>query len=868
VSAASIDAKGARDQSQIARLILAYRTLGHQCAATNPVGVIPAEHPRLRLELFGLGEEDLERTFDTGGLGGVDSAPLREILSVLQQTYCHTIGAEYMHIQDLERRRWLQARMEPCRNRPDLDRRRKLEILRQLVDAAVVEDVVAQLFPSQMRFSLQGAESLIPAMHTLVEASSARGVEEIVFGLPLRGRLNVLINIMDRPYSEIFAAFEESRSLDRYGGARDAWHYRGCSSAHDNHDGKTVFLNLTAAPAHPEVVGPVVAGRARARQGPLEASQGRGAVLPLLVHDGAAFAGQGLAAEVLSLTRHAGYGCGGTVHMVISDQTSLDATSPEDRAGPRATDPALAAQAPIFHVNADDPEAVVQATELVLDYRQEFGADAVVELVGFSRHGSAGGVDADMARPALRKAIDEHPAAVGLFSNTLSGSGDLSPQLKERFATAYMDDLRWALKEVEQARSQCTAGVRDSRDAHRDPGQEPDAPYSFDPVNTGVPHTVLWTIANALSSVKEDLEFHPELLRRLPQQLKVVEQRGTADWALAEALAFGSLLLEGVEIRLSGPAVTEGPYNQRHAVWRAVDSGAGGYIPLNNIRANQARFQIHDSPLSEAAVLGFEYGYSLDSPDTLTIWEARFGDQANSAQLIIDHFITAAQERWQRSSSLVLLLPHGYEGQGPDHSSARLERFLAACARENIQICCPSTPAQYFHLLRRQVKREFRRPLVVMSPKSLLRHKLAVSPVRALTDGHFKEILDDTLPPEEPRRLVFCSGKLYYELLAGRGYHQAHDVALVRLEQLYPFNERPMRRIVDLYSGAEKVVWAQEEPRNRGAWSVMRPILERNFPDRPLRYAGRPASASPATDLFSVHQQEQQTIIKDALGKY
>jgi 2-oxoglutarate dehydrogenase E1 component len=840
-------------------LIYAYRDQGHRVARLDPLGEAPPAHPQLALEQFGLTEGDLDRVFDTGHLGGPARAPLREILAILQETYCGTIGVEYLHIQDVHQRRWLQAQMEPVRNRPGYARQRKLEILKLLVDAELFETFIGTHYPGQKRFSLEGAETLIPAVHSLVELCPSLGVEELVLGMAHRGRLNVLSNILDKTYAMIFSEFEDNVIPTQYGGGGDVKYHKGYSSDHVGADGRTLHLSLTANPSHLEAVDPVAEGRVRAKQRRRGDTEERKKVVPLLIHGDAAFAGQGLVAETLNLSSLKGYTTGGTVHIVVNNQIGFTTSPGEARSTTYCTDVAKMIEAPIFHVNGDDPEAVVFMVELALRYRQEFGTDVVVDMVCYRRHGHNEGDEPAFTQPVLYKTIKSHPSVLKLYTEKLLENGDLSPEMEARIREAFKDQLRQALDSVKRGGLLQPAGGGD----HAWSGLLD--PYSDDPVETGVEREALQRVAAALCRVPEGFKLNPKVARQLPRRLEAVEQGGNVDWSFAEALAFGTLLLEGTPVRLSGQDSARGTFSQRHAVWQEMETQEE-HIPANHVAAEQAHFCVYNSMLSEAAVLGFDYGYSLVEPQMLILWEAQFGDFVNGAQVIIDQFIVGAQTKWQRSSGLVMLLPHGYEGQGPEHSNAYLERYLMACADENIQVCYPSTPAQYYHLLRRQVRRPFRRPLIVMTPKSMLRHKRVVSPATELVEGHFREILDDSNPPQgTPRRLVLCSGKVFYDLAETRERESVRDVALVRVEQLYPFCAWRMEQIRERYEGAKEVVWVQEEPRNRGGWSYIEPLLRERFPEREVRYVGRPASASPATGSLRMHRQQQERLVREAL---
>ena len=849
----------AANQSKVASLMFAYRNVGHLIADLDPLGDNLETHPLLELETFELDKNDLDQTFDTGHLGGPQRATLREILQVLQETYCRTVGVEYLHIQDRTVRRWLQNEMEPVRNRPPIDREKKHRILGQLTDAELFENFIHSRYQGQKRFSLEGAESLIPALHQFVESAVESGAEEVVMGMAHRGRLNVLANILRKPYSLIFHEFEDNIRPDRFGGDGDVKYHRGYSSDYETVNGRSIHISLTANPSHLEAVDPVVEGRTRAKQRRHEDTVLRTKVLPLLIHGDAAFSGQGLVAETFNLSQLKGYRTGGTVHIVVNNQIGFTTLPGEARSTRYPTDIAKFVEAPIFHVNGDDPEAVVHVVDLALRFRQAFGRDVVVDMVCYRRHGHNEGDEPAFTQPLMYQKIQNRPSTREVYQLRLEADHDIT--LKE--STALRDEFQGRLLEAfNNAKESCPLPTADQH-AFAGNWKNLDGSYCFGCTKTGVPHQTLVEVVTALTTVPEGFHLNRKVGRRLADQRKTVEEMGDIDWSLAELLAFGSLLCEGIPVRLSGQDSIRGTFSQRHAAWFDTKT-QDVYIPLAHIRSDQARFCAYNSMLSEAAVLGFDYGYSLVEPDMLVVWEAQFGDFSNGAQVIIDQFITVALDKWQRVSGLVMLLPHGYEGQGPEHSNAYLERYLAACAEDNIQVCNLSTPAQYFHALRRQLQGDFRRPLIIMAPKSLLRHKEAVSPVEELVSGHFREMLQDPQPPERARRLVLCSGKVFFDLLAARSEQDIRDVAIVRIEQFYPFNQELFDEVVAPYSDADDVLWVQEETRNRGAWSYMSPILRDAFPGRELRYVGRAPSASPATGSMRVHREEQEKIINQA----
>lgn len=841
----------AQDQSRLASLIYNYRDQGHRLAAINPLSSPPDGLPDLELDTFGFTDEDLDRVFDTGHLGGPQRATLREILKRLRQTYCGHIGVEYLHIQDVSIRRWLQSQMEPTRNRPMLGQQQKLEILEQLVDAELFETFIHRHYLGQKRFSLEGSETLIPLFHAIIDRSTQEGAEEIIIGMSHRGRLNVLANLLDKPYSAIFSEFEDNYLDGSVGGGGDVKYHKGFSSQHRNSDGRFVRLDLTANPSHLEAVDPVVLGRVRARQRQLSDTEERKKVVPVLIHGDAAFSGQGIVAEIFNLSRLEGYQVGGTIHIIVNNQIGFTTLPGQARSSAVVTDIAKTVDAPIFHVNGNDPEAAVYVAELALRFRQQFGRDVVVNMVAYRRHGHSEGDEPAFTQPRLYQKIREHTPVRSLYTQRLLDSGELTPTEEKAIAQRFEDRLEQAFQHVKDASSQLASSP--SADG-----------VPEDDVETAVPIEQLVEVAEAITAVPDAFSINPKLARQLPKRLDAVRNGGDVDWALAEALAFGSLLIEGVPIRLSGQDSERGTFSHRHAVWRDTEIDQA-HVPLNHIRDGQAHFCIYNSPLSEASVLGFDYGYSLASPEMLILWEAQFGDFVNGAQSIIDQFIVSAWAKWRSSSGLVMLLPHGFEGQGPEHSNAYLERFLAACAETNIRVCNVTTPAQYFHLLRRQAKWESRRPLVVMAPKSLLRHRRAISPIDELAVGRFQAVLPDPNPPTKTKRLVLCCGKLYYDLVEAREEREVDGVLLVRLEQLYPFPKERLEEIASDLGDIDEIVWVQEEPRNRGGWSFVEPRLRRLFPNHAIAYVGRKGSASPAAGSLRRHRLEQSGIVEQAL---
>jgi 2-oxoglutarate dehydrogenase E1 component len=860
-SGQAVDANMARDQAAVTRLIDAYREFGHYVANLDPLKLTPRrESPEhLEPEAFGLTAADLDRVF-YNRLSPSGFSTLRELIAILRETYCRTIGVEFMHIRDAAIRKWLLERMEPTRNRPAFDIKKKRRIVYKLNVAELFETFLQKNYVGQKRFSLEGGEMLIPLLDAVIERAGGQGVREIVMGMPHRGRLNVLANILDKPYGMLFSEFEGNHLPAMVGGDGDVKYHLGFSADHITADKHTVHLTLSANPSHLEAVNPVVEGRMRAKQRRFKDNDRRLGV-PVLIHGDAAFAGQGLVAETLNLSQLPGYRTGGTVHIVVNNQIGFTTAPFEGRSSRYCTDVAKMIEVPIFHVNGEDPEAVVFVGELALDFRQKFGKDVVIDMVCYRRHGHNEGDEPAFTQPLMYEKIKNRISIRELYTEQLVMAGELTSQEAETIAETFADKLREVLDEVKRG----NAGPRpDQRGfAGAWAGLQPD--FSFKPVETGVAYETLRQITEKVAQVPAGFTVHPKLVKLISGRVKTMDAKGTLDWSFAEMLAFGSLLFENTPVRLSGQDSRRGTFSQRHAA--LVDMKTGDrYIPLNHLKDDQPEFCVYDSLLSEAAVLGFDYGYSLDEPHMLIMWEAQFGDFANGAQVIIDQFIASAESKWGRASGLVMLLPHGYEGQGPEHSSARLERFLQLCAEENIQVTVPTTPEQYFHLLRRQVRRDFRKPLIVMTPKSLLRHKLAVSPVDHLTVGRFHDVLDDPAAPDRVRRVLFCSGKVYYDLIAKRAeIGSEREVAVIRLEQLYPWPADELRSVVERYRSAREWAWVQEESQNMGAWTFVAPRLQ-ELMGLNVQYVGRDASASPATGSKLVHDREQAEIVEAAVG--
>ncbi|MDH3998377.1 MAG: 2-oxoglutarate dehydrogenase E1 component, partial [Desulfuromonadales bacterium] len=779
------------------------------------------------------------------------SATLREIIALLEQTYCGAIGVEFMHIQDPAKRQWLKQRMEQDRNQPQFEREQQLHVLAKLQQATLFETFLHRKFLGQKRFSLEGGEAIIPLLDQLISRAASVGVSDVVMGMAHRGRLNVLANIFEKPLENIFAEFQDNLEL-AFVGDGDVKYHKGYSSDRKLASGQNIHLSLAANPSHLEAVDPVVLGKSRARQveyGP----GGRQKVLPVMIHGDAAFAGQGLVAEVLNLSRIDGYQTGGTFHLVLNNQIGFTTVAAHARSTRYATDVAKMLMVPIFHVNGEDPEAVVHATALALDYRQQFAENVVVEVICYRRHGHNEGDEPFFTQPLMYEKIRSKPPLHEIYAERMIEQG-VSAELIAQQAQAFGSKLDTALEAEPQP--QTDVGFQARWDGIQ-------REYTSEEPETAVDAASLTQLAQRLADIPETFSIHPKIKRLVQKRYNAVATGAGIDWANAEALAFASLLVEDVPIRLSGQDSRRGTFNQRHST--LVDQQSGRlHVPLAFLKRGQAAIQIYNSMLSEAAVLGLEYGHSLEMPHGLTIWEAQFGDFANGAQVIIDQFIGASSSKWDRSSGLVMFLPHGYEGQGPEHSSARIERYMNLCAANNLQVAYPSTPAQLFHLMRRQCKLPYRRPLIVFTPKSLLRLPACTSSVSDLSEGGFQAIIPCSRPVDPVKRVLLCSGKIYYELQAALTADDREDIALLRIELLYPLDREALTQNFSQYNDDCQFVWVQEEPKNMGPWPHMRPQLAKIIGSEP-HYCGRHAAAAPAVGSHQRHKQEQQQIIDQAL---
>ncbi|HXV37777.1 MAG TPA: 2-oxoglutarate dehydrogenase E1 component, partial [Myxococcota bacterium] len=862
------DYEAARDSMRAMLLIRAFRLRGHLEARLDPLGLVAIEsHSDLDPRSYGFDDADLERAIYCDGHLGLDFATIPEIVSRARAIYCGTIGIEYLHILNPRERDWIMARMEGVSFRDSFALERRRAIFEALTAAEGFEQFLARKFVATKRFGLEGGEAAIPALLELLRCGARLGIEDVVLGMSHRGRLNVLANVLGKPLRAIIAEFKGvSLRADEIGGSGDVKYHLGTSSDRE-FDGKRVHVSLTPNPSHLEAVNPVVLGKVRAKQDLLRDRE-RKRCMGVLVHGDAAFAGQGLVSETLEFCDLEGYRTGGTIHLIINNQIGFTTSPVAARTGPYCSDVAKSNHVPIIHVNGDDPEAVVAAAELAVEYRQAFENDVVIDLFCYRRHGHNESDEPAFTQPLMYRQIAEHPTTRAIHAERLVADGVLTREQVDASRTRYFDYCEQEFAAADQVELDGADWLEGNWS-----GLEPVRGYDAHRGRTEVPLEMLREIGAALTRVPADFAIHPKLARQLDVKRRMFESGEGIDWATAEALAFGSLLIQGHPVRLSGEDCVRGTFSQRHAAWIDQQSEQR-YLPLNRIRAAQERLEVIDSPLSEYGVLGFEYGYAMARPTALVLWEAQFGDFANGAQVVIDQFISAGESKWLRMSGLVLLLPHGFEGQGPEHSSARLERFLQCCAEDNIQVVNCTTPANYFHALRRQLHRSFRKPLIVMAPKSLLRHKAAVSPLAAMAQGtHFHRVLHcDALPsePEQARQLVLCSGKLYYDLLEERERRAIRDVHLLRIEQLYPFPSDALMDEMQRYRHCH-LVWCQEEPRNMGAWAFVSELIEEiatemGFGNPVVRYAGRPTAASPATGFIDRHEREQRALIDEALS--
>ncbi len=865
--------QASQDSVRAIMLIRAYRIRGHLIANLDPLSIQKKEeHLELKPESYGFKKTDYDRKIFLDGVLGLQYANLDQILKILKKTYCKNIGYEFMHMGDPDEKAWIRNRIEGPEKDITFTENGKKAILNKMIQAEGFEKYLHVKFVGTKRFGLDGGESLIPALEQIIKRGGNLGAKEIKIGMPHRGRLNVLANVMGKPFKAIFSEFfgkTVSSSKDFEG---DVKYHLGASSNRE-FDGNSVHISLTDNPSHLEAVNPVVLGQVRAKQF-FHKDKKRKKVIPVLMHGDAAFAGQGIVAECFAMSGLPGHNIGGTIHIIVNNQIGFTTAPRFARSSPYPSDVAKTAQAPIFHVNGDDPEAVVHCAKIATEYRQKFNRDVVIDMVCYRRYGHNEGDEPSFTQPIMYKKIRTHPTTLSIYGKKLSNEGLTSEYklqqekikfknfLEKEFVTSknYKSDLKW----FEGAWSRFKPGLgKDKRGV------------------SGVEKKKLVDIGKKISSIPDDFNVHNTLKKIFDLRMKSIESKDAIDWSTAESLAFGTLLTEGFSVRLSGQDSGRGTFSQRHAVLRNQENHER-YIPLNNISNNQKNFEIIDTLLSELAVLGFEFGYSLSEPETLVLWEAQFGDFANGAQIIIDQFISSGESKWGRASGLVMLLPHGYEGQGPEHSSARLERFLQLCAGENIQVVNCTTPSNYFHVLRRQMHRAFRKPLIIMTPKSLLRHKRCVSKITEFTKkSTFHRVLEDDAyskinnllelkkKDEKIRKVVMCSGKIYYDLIEAREKYKNNEVTFLRIEQLYPFPVKTLANVLKRYTKA-KFIWCQEEPKNMGAWNTVRNYIDRtleivNFGDKSVKYVGRKASSTTATGNLNKHLAQQNEILEKIL---
>jgi 2-oxoglutarate dehydrogenase E1 component/2-oxoglutarate decarboxylase len=858
VSDVTVRHEGQIDKNaRVIELIDAYRTNGHLMADTDPLEFKVRTHPDLDIIQHGLTLWDLDRVFPVGGFAGEATMSLRDILGVLRNSYCRTVGIEYKHITDPEERGWLQKRIEVKHDVADV--REQKHVLGRLNAAEAFETFLQTKYVGQKRFSLEGAESVIPLLDAVLQKAAEYALDEVAIGMPHRGRLNVLANVMGKSYAKIFSEFEGNMDTGTVQGSGDVKYHLGASGMFKHPErNSAVRVSLTSNPSHLEAVNPVLEGIVRAKQDLINKGEGGFTVMPVLMHGDSAFAGQGVVAETLNLSQLRGYRTGGTVHVIVNNQVGFTTSPAASRSSLYCTDVARMIQAPIFHVNGDDPEACVRVARLAVDYRQAFTKDVVIDMVCYRRRGHNEGDDPSMTQPLMYDIIDRKRSVRKLYTEALVGRGDIT-----------VADAEEALKDY---RGQLERVFAETRDAKHQPKSMPAMTQpATDSALTAVSAEVIKMIGDAHVSVPDGFTVHPRLQRVLERRAGMASE-GDIDWAFGEILALGSLLIEGVPVRLAGQDSRRGTFVQRHSVLIDRKTGAE-YTPLTNLDPGQAKLFMYDSLLSEYAALGFEYGYSVGNPEALVLWEAQFGDFVDGAQLIIDEFISSGEAKWGQRSGVVLLLPHGLEGQGPDHSSARPERFLQMCADNNMTVANCTTPANYFHLLRRQALSTSQRPLIVLTPKSLLRHKAAVSSLPEFTQGQFFPVLDDpgvrgeSLDRERVKRVLMCSGKVAYDLGAERDKRRADEVALVRMEQIYPLPAGEINDVLGTFPNATDIVWVQEEPANMGCWPFIALHLPDELPEgRQLRRIARDATASPATGSHSVHDREQEELVTDAFS--
>jgi 2-oxoglutarate dehydrogenase E1 component len=853
-----------RKQVSVIQLVAEYRFRGCLVADLDPLKRQQKPHiPELEPGYYDLTESDMDTVFNTGTLMGPEQATLREIIRALQETYCGTLGVEYMYISSRAEKKWIQERLEPVRSKPSFSPDYKRHILERLTAAEGLERYLHTRYVGQKRFSLEGGETLIPVLDNLLQRAGAAGVQELVIGMAHRGRLNVLVNTLGKMPKDLFREFEGEHDSSLLAG--DVKYHQGFSSD-INTPGGPMHLTLAFNPSHLEIVNPVVEGSVRARQHRRKDRDGS-QVLPVLIHGDAAVAGQGVVMETLNLAQTRGYGTGGTVHLVVNNQIGFTTSDPRDsRSTLYCTDVMKMIEAPIFHVNADDPEACVMAAEIAMDYRQQFKKDVVVDLVCFRKLGHNEQDEPMVTQPLMYKIINQHPGTRRLYADRLAAQGVIAADEGDRMVAAYRQAMEGGYNSNKTILSNFKPPFAVDWSKYRGTKWNEND-------DTRIPLADLQMLAERLTTIPPGFKLHPRVEKIIADRRLMGQGKMPVDWGMAENLAYASLLRDGFAVRISGQDCGRGTFFHRHAVLHDQNRerwDQGTYVPLQHVAPNQGDFVVIDSVLSEEAVLGFEFGYSTSEPNELVVWEAQFGDFANGAQVVIDQFIASGEAKWGRICGMVLMLPHGYEGQGPEHSSARIERFLQLCADYNMQICVPATPVQLFFLLRRQMIRPYRKPLVIFTPKSLLRHKESVSPLEEFAEAKFKPVngeWDADIEPKKVRRVILCSGKVFFELLAHRREKGIRDTAIVRIAQLYPFPHAEFREQIDLYAGAKEVLWCQEEPGNQGAWHRIQHYLLRHMrPDQVLGYALRRSSASPAAGYLSLHLRQQKEVIEAAFA--
>jgi len=861
--------KAIHDSIRAIMMVRAYRVRGHLNATLDPLGIeVPMNHPELDPASYGFTDADMDREIFIDGSMGVQKAKLRDIVATLRQIYCGNVGVEFMHIQHPDQKDWIQRKIEGDRGNFTLEPEDKKAAWNALVEVEAFEQFLQVKYPSTKRFSIQGGDAMLPGLESVIHTAAKLGVKEIAIGMPHRGRMNVLTTVMGKPYAELLSIFHGNLDFPEWvSSSGDVKYHLGCSVDRDTPSGK-IHMSLLSNPSHLEAVDPVVVGKIRAKLDIFGDTEDKGSAMAVMMHGDAAFAGQGLVAETLALSELRGYRTGGTVHIIVNNQIGFTTSPKYSRFTPYPTDVAKAVQAPIFHVNGDDPEAVVYVCKLATEFRQQFKRDVVVDIFCYRKYGHNEGDEPMFTQPIMYRTISQKPLPAEIYSDRLVQEGVLAEaDVEAKFAEfkAFFEKQFEAAKSYKPNKADWLEGQWSGMEKSK--GEQPD-------VDTGVETKRLKEIGMAIAKVPTNIQVNPKIIRQLENKQKMMETGIGIDWATAEALAFGSLLADGFGVRLSGQDSGRGTFSQRHSVLIDQETEER-YTPLNNLGMKQKHYEVIDSNLSEFAVLGFEYGYSLGQPNHLTLWEAQFGDFVNGAQVIIDQFISSGEIKWLRMSGLVMLLPHGSEGQGPEHSSARPERFLQSCAEDNMQVVNCTTPANYFHVLRRQlVGRKFRKPLIIMTPKSLLRHKLATSTLADMDKGtHFRRVIGESeklRKDDNVRRLIFTSGKVYYDLFEERANRKIDDVAIVRVEQYYPFPAKELTAELERYPNAE-ICWCQEEPQNMGAWTFIGPRLgdlldALGRTNLRIRYIGRPEAASPAAGYLKVHEKEQRLLVDQALS--